>query len=78
MGISAYNCNGELALHILTGSPLLAPGSDGINGVNLANAIQLSSWLGKKVENPVDEDLYLAELTRKLKKKDSSRPDHKI
>ena len=56
----------NFALHILTGSPLLAPGSDGINGVNLANAIQLSSWLGKKVENPVDEDLYLAELNKKI------------
>ncbi len=52
--------------HILDGEPLLAPGSDGINGVNLANAILLSSWLGKEVENPVDEELYLAELNRKI------------
>ena len=56
----------DFALHILTGSPLLAPGSDGINGVNLANATLLSSWLGKEVENPVDEDLYLAELNKKI------------
>ena len=56
----------NFALHILTGSPLLAPGTDGINGVNLANAILLSSWLGKEVENPVDEDLYLQELNKKI------------
>lgn len=56
----------NFALHILEGAPLLAPGSDGINGVNLANATQLSSWLGKEVENPVDEDLYLAELNKKI------------
>ena len=56
----------DFALQILTGSPLLAPGSDGINGVNLANATLLSSWLGKEVENPVDEDLYLAELNKKI------------
>lgn len=56
----------NFALHILEGTPLLAPGSDGINGVNLANAILLSSWLGKEVENPVDEDLYLAELNKKI------------
>lgn len=56
----------NFALHILTGSPLLAPGSDGINGVNLANATLLSAWLGKEVENPVDEDLYLAELNKKI------------
>lgn len=56
----------NFALHILKGEELLAPGSDGINGVNLANAILLSSWLGKEVENPVDEDLYLAELNKKI------------
>lgn len=56
----------NFACHIIDGTPLLAPGSDGINGVNLANAIQLSSWLGKKVENPVDENLYLAELNKKI------------
>ena len=32
-----------------TARPLLAPGSDGINGVRLANAIHLSSWTGKEV-----------------------------
>lgn len=56
----------NFALHVLTGSPLLAPGSDGINGVNLANAILLSSWLGREVENPVDQDMYLAELNKKI------------
>lgn len=56
----------NFACHIIDGTPLLAPGSDGINGVNLANAIQLSSWLGKKVDNPVDEELYLAELNKKI------------
>ncbi len=56
----------NFAMHILEGTPLLAPGSDGINGVNLANAILLSSWLGKEVELPVDEDLYLAELNKRI------------
>lgn len=54
------------ALHILTGSPLLAPGSDGINGVNLANASQLSAWLGQEVANPVDPEQYAAELNKKI------------
>lgn len=56
----------NFALHVLKGEELLAPGSDGINGVNLANAILLSSWLGREVENPVDEDVYLAELNKKI------------
>jgi len=57
----------NFAMHIIDGTPLLAPGSDGINGVNLANAILLSSWLGREVENPVDEDLYLEELNKHIK-----------
>ncbi len=57
----------NFAEHILYGTPLLAPGSDGINGVNLANAILLSSWLGKEVDNPVDEDLYLEELNKRIR-----------
>jgi predicted dehydrogenase len=56
----------NFAANILDGTPLLAPGSDGINGVALANAIHLSSWLEKEVELPLDEDLYLAELNKKI------------
>lgn len=56
----------NFASKILNGTPLLAPGFDGIKGVNLANAILLSSWLEKEVELPVDEDLYLAELNKKI------------
>ncbi len=56
----------NFARHILYGEPLLAPGSDGINGVALANAILLSDWLGREITMPVDEDLYLAELNRHI------------
>ena len=38
----------NFAANILDGTPLLAPGSDGINGVRLANAIHLSSWTGAR------------------------------
>ncbi len=54
----------NFARHIIDGTPLLAPGSDGINGVNLANASQLSSWLGREVDNPVDPELYAVELNK--------------
>ncbi len=56
----------NFAQHILTGSPLLAPGAEGINGVELANAMLLSSWLGREVEMPVDEELYLSELNKRI------------
>ncbi|NIK77142.1 putative dehydrogenase [Paenibacillus castaneae] len=56
----------NFAANIVNNTPLLAPGSDGIHGVRLANAIHLSSWLGKEVEIPFDEELYAAELNKKI------------
>ena len=52
--------------NILDGKPLIAQGSEGINGVMVANAILLSSWLGKEVELPVDEQLYIDELNKRI------------
>lgn len=51
---------------ILHGEPLLARGEEGIFGLTLSNAMHLSSWLGKTVELPLDEDLYYAELSKKI------------
>ena len=53
------------AAHILHGAPLIADGAEGINGLTIANAAFLSSWLDSWVELPIDEDLYLAELTKR-------------
>ncbi len=51
---------------ILRGEPLVASGEEGINGVELANAMYLSDWLGKPVELPLDEDLYYEELMKRV------------
>ena len=51
---------------ILDGTPLVAKGAEGINGLTLSNAMHLSSWLGKPIELPVDEDIYLEELNKKI------------
>jgi predicted dehydrogenase len=56
----------NFARHVLFSDPLLAPGSDGINGVRLANAIHLSAWTGKEVPLDFDEDEYLAELNKRI------------
>lgn len=56
----------NFAANILDGTPLLAPGSDGIKGVRLANAIHLSSWTGSEVDLDFDEDLFLAELNKRI------------
>jgi predicted dehydrogenase len=56
----------NFAAHILDGEPLIAPGSDGIHGVRLANAIHLSSWLGREVPLDFDEADYMSELNARI------------
>lgn len=53
------------ANRILHGTPLVADGVEGINGLTLSNAMHLSSWLEKDIELPFDEDLFLEELTKR-------------
>lgn len=50
------------AANILRGEPLVARGEEGINGLTLSNAMHLSSWLGRPVEIPFDEELFLEKL----------------
>src|SRR3954469_5624846 len=57
----------NFAANILDGTPLIAPGSDGIKGVGLANAIHLSSWTGKEVPLDFEESEYLAELNQRIR-----------
>ncbi|HIT09161.1 MAG TPA: Gfo/Idh/MocA family oxidoreductase [Candidatus Merdivicinus faecavium] len=52
---------------ILHGTPLIAEGCEGINGLTLSNAMHLSAWLGKTIELPFDEDLFYDELMKRVK-----------
>lgn len=38
---------------------------EGLNGLTFSNAIHLSSWLGKEVTLPLDEDLFIKELEKR-------------
>lgn len=60
---------------ILEGTPLLAPGTEGIKGVMLSNAMHLSSWLGKDVELPFNEDLYLSELNKRIEEEAKNKEE---
>ncbi len=51
---------------IQKGTPLLAPGIEGINGLTISNAIHLSSWLDNWVTLPIDEELYWQQLQAKI------------
>ncbi|MBO6280815.1 MAG: Gfo/Idh/MocA family oxidoreductase [Bacilli bacterium] len=45
---------------------LYAYGIDGLNELTLSNAIHLSGWLGKTVSIPLDNDLFLEMLKKKI------------
>ncbi|GGE49250.1 oxidoreductase [Pullulanibacillus camelliae] len=52
--------------HILKGVPLLAPGVEGIRGLELSNAMYLSSWRADWVELPIDEQAYYEALQKRI------------
>lgn len=62
---------------VLKGTPLLAPGEDGIHGLMLSNAMLLSTWTDDWVEFPIDEERFHAELGRRIdeSRKRRERPD---
>ncbi|MBQ7347876.1 MAG: Gfo/Idh/MocA family oxidoreductase [Clostridia bacterium] len=51
---------------ILGIEPLFVDGKEGIRGVELMDSMLLSTWLGKTVSLPIDDDLYLAELNKRI------------
>ena len=51
--------------HILYGTPLVAEGKEGINGLMISNAAHLSSWTNETVTLPIDEDKFYALLMEK-------------
>lgn len=50
------------------GTPLLAPGEDGIKGLTLSNAMLLSTWTDNWVDLPIDEDLFYDKLQEQIAK----------
>ena len=51
---------------IRLGEPLVATGLDGLRQVELANAIQLSGWVGEMISVPCDSDRYDRELKKRM------------
>ncbi len=46
--------------------PLFVDGREGLNGVELMDSMLLSTWLGRAVELPIDDELYLSELNARI------------
>ncbi|MBO5798204.1 MAG: Gfo/Idh/MocA family oxidoreductase [Clostridia bacterium] len=54
------------AAHILRGEPLIADGTEGINGLTISNGMHLSAFTGQKVSLPLDDDLFYNELMKRV------------
>lgn len=70
----------NFARHIMHGEPLIAPGVEGINTVEMINAIILSGATGEAVDVPVDRARYDAFLQGKIKTSQVKRtgPDRRV
>jgi len=66
---------------ILDDKPLIAPGTEGLRAVEIANAMYLSDWLKTEQCLPVDEDLFYRMLQEKIeqeKKEQAKKEQEKI
>ncbi|MBO5037498.1 MAG: Gfo/Idh/MocA family oxidoreductase [Clostridia bacterium] len=60
---------------ILNGTPLLAPGVEGIRGLTVSNAMHLSAWTGGWVDVPFDEDKFYDILKEKIETSRYVKPE---
>jgi len=58
---------------ILLGTPLLAPGEEGIKGLTISNAMLLSTWTDGWVDLPIDEDLFYNKLQEQIEQSTNSK-----
>jgi predicted dehydrogenase len=63
---------------ILHGEDLIAPGEQGINSLSLSNAMLLSSWTGRKVDFPIDAELFKQILDEQIKNSKVEKKDSNI
>ena len=63
---------------IRQGTPLLASGDEGIRGVELANAMMLSTWTDDWVDIPVDEERFYEELQKRVAQSEVKKEGGKV
>ena len=56
----------NFADHLRKGTPLIAPGEEGIGALELANGSYLSAWEGQKITFPMDDFRYEELLKKKI------------
>jgi predicted dehydrogenase len=59
------------------GTPLIAPGEEGIKGLTLSNAMYLSTWTDNWVNLPIDEQLFYEQLQRRIQQSTANKTESK-
>lgn len=59
-------------------TPLLASGDEGVRGVELANAMMLSTWTDDWVDIPVDEERFYEELQKRVDQSEVKKEGGKV
>ena len=62
---TAQLLHSDIKNNIIKGKPLVSQRIEGINGLTISNAMYLSSWLGKEISIPFDEELFVEELNKR-------------
>ena len=57
---------------ILHGTPLTAPGVEGVRALELTDAAYLSAWLGEKLTLPLDADRFEQELQKHIQEEQTN------
>ena len=57
---------------ILHGTPLTAPGVEGVRALELTDAAYLSAWLGEKITLPLDADRFEQELQKHIQEEQAN------
>lgn len=60
---------------VLGTEKLFVDGTEGIKGVQLMNAMLLSTWLNKTVEIPFNDDLFYRQLNKRIKKSKNKKTE---
>lgn len=68
----------NVANAILGLEPLYIDGKEGIRGVELADAMLLSTWIDKKIDFPIDDDLYYEELSKRIATSRLKKTEEKV
>lgn len=63
----------NFAQAVMEGTPLTAPGAEGVRALELTDAAYLSAWQGRRVTLPLDAALFERELAARIRQEQEAQ-----